>query len=193
MVGTPSTEPGRNTRIDPYAKTDIRRVDQTAADRAARERAADEAEHRQLAAEHGRVGGWPETGRPEQLGRTAEFAQQRHERRPEPGRKARASAMATLSLIFGMAAVLFVLTGLLAGWGLALGVLATLLGIGGLVGTRHRHVTGKGDALLGLILGVSAIVLGVVALSETVSWFTADSNLVQRARDWLDAQFVNRF
>lgn len=104
------------------------------------------------------------------------------------GPRPRASMFATLSLIFGVAAVLTVLTGMLAGPGLGLGVLAALLGIGGVSATSRRHVAGKGDALLGIMLGLGAVVVASLALTGVLPWLTGDTNLVTRARDWLEAQ-----
>lgn len=112
---------------------------------------------------------------------------------PPPGPRPRASLLATLSLILGVAAALIVLTGVLAGYGIAVGALAVLLAIGGIRATRRRHVAGKSDALLGLLLGLGAIVLGVLALSEVLPWLGPDTETVTPLRNWLDAQFVDRF
>ena len=73
------------------------------------------------------------------------------------GPRPRASLLATLSLVLGVAAVLTVLTGALAGPGVALGLLAAIFGIGGMSATGRRHVAGKSDAMLGMALALSAI------------------------------------
>jgi hypothetical protein len=109
------------------------------------------------------------------------------------GPRPRASLLATLSLIAGVAAALFVLSGALAGYGIALGALALLLSFGGMSATSRRHIAGKSDALFGLILGLGAIALGILAVTDQLAWPTTESDTVQRFREWLDAQFVDRF
>lgn len=109
------------------------------------------------------------------------------------GPRPRASLLATLGLIAGVAAALFVLSGALAGYGIALGVLAVLLSFAGMSATSRRHVAGKSDALFGLILGLGAIAVGVLALTGQFGWPNTDADTVQRVRDWLDAQTVDRF
>ena len=109
------------------------------------------------------------------------------------GPRPRASLFATLSLILGVAAALFVLSGALAGYGIALGALAALLSFVGLSATSKRHVAGKADALLGLLLGLGAAGLGVLAVTGQFDWPNTDADTVQRFRDWLDTQTVDRF
>ncbi|MBF9129412.1 hypothetical protein I0C86_10565 [Plantactinospora sp. S1510] len=119
------------------------------------------------------------------------------EERPEvvvpAGPRPRASMLATLSLIVGVAGAAFVLTGALAGYGIALGALAVLLAIGGVSATARRHVAGKSDALIGLVLGLGAIVVGVIAMTGQFNWPTTDGDTVVQFREWLDSQFVDRF
>jgi hypothetical protein len=109
------------------------------------------------------------------------------------GPRPRASLLATLSLVFGVAAALFVLTGTLAGYGIALGAVAVLLSFAGMSATGRRHVAGKSDALLGLLLGLGAIGLGILAVTGQFGWPNTDADTVQRFREWLDAQTVDRF
>ncbi|HEX7744158.1 MAG TPA: hypothetical protein VF462_02685, partial [Micromonosporaceae bacterium] len=109
------------------------------------------------------------------------------------GPRPRASLLATLSLIAGVAAALFVLSGALAGYGNALGGLALLLAVGGMSATGRRHIAGKSDALFGLVLGLGAIALGILAVTGQTDWPSTDGDTVQRFREWLDAQFVDRF
>ncbi|MEO3778126.1 thrombospondin [Micromonospora sp. B11E3] len=113
---------------------------------------------------------------------------------PEPpvaiGPKPRASLLATLGLVVGVAGALFVLTGTLAGYGIAVGALGAVLSVLGLVATRRRHVAGKTDALLGMAFGVAAVVLGVLAMTGQFDWPTTDGDWVQRLREWLDSQFA---
>src|SRR6185436_13127257 len=83
------------------------------------------------------------------------------------GPRPRASLMASLSLIFGVAGALVLLTGVLPGPAVALGVVAAFMSIGGLSATSRRHVAGKSDALFGLALGLATIVVGVLGLTGT--------------------------
>ncbi|MFC0005939.1 DUF4190 domain-containing protein [Micromonospora siamensis] len=109
------------------------------------------------------------------------------------GPKPRASLLATVGLVAGVASALFVLTGTLAGYGIALGALGAVLSVLGLIATRRRHVAGKTDALLGIVLGLGAVVLGVLAMTGIFDWPTTDGDWVARFREWLDSQFVDRF
>ena len=109
------------------------------------------------------------------------------------GPRPRASLLATLSLIFGVAAAMLVLSGTLAGYGIALGTLASLLGIAGISATSRRHVAGKSDALLGLVFGLGAVIVGILAMTGQFTWPTTDGDTVLRFREWLDTQFVDRF
>jgi hypothetical protein len=104
------------------------------------------------------------------------------------GPRARGSLMATLSLVLGLAAALTVLTGVLAGPGVGLGLLAAFAAIGGMSATGHRHVAGKHDASLGLLLGLAAIVVGTLTLTGNLPWLHTDTDQVMRMRDWLDAR-----
>ncbi|MCW6009962.1 DUF308 domain-containing protein [Micromonospora sp. CPCC 205371] len=119
---------------------------------------------------------------------------------PEPvtepevrGPRPRASLMATLALISGVAGALFVLTGVLAGYGIVLGALAVLFAVGGFSATSRRHVAGKSDAMIGLVLGIGAVVVGILVLTDSLSWLTTASDKVGDLRTWLDNQTVDRF
>ncbi|MET7746978.1 thrombospondin [Micromonospora sp. NPDC005367] len=120
-------------------------------------------------------------------------------RRVEPDRpvvlgpKPRASLLATLGLVVGVAGALFVLTGTLAGYGIWLGAIGAVLSVLGLIATRRRHVAGKTDAMFGIALGLAAVVAGVLAMTGLFDWPSTDGDWVQRFREWLDSQFVNRF
>lgn len=109
------------------------------------------------------------------------------------GPKPRASLLATLGLIVSVAAALFVLTGTLAGYGIGLGAVGAVLSVLGLMATRRRHVAGKTDALFGVLIGLAAVVIGVLAMTGQFDWPTTDGDWVQRFREWLDSQFVDRF
>ncbi|MEV4120791.1 thrombospondin [Micromonospora sp. NPDC049645] len=116
---------------------------------------------------------------------------------PEPpvtrGPKPRASLLATLGLIVSVAGAMFVLTGTLAGYGIGLGAFGAVLSVLGLMATRRRHVAGKTDALFGVLIGLAAVVIGVLAMTGQFDWPTTDGDWVPRFREWLDSQFVDRF
>ena len=116
-------------------------------------------------------------------------------REPETtaGPKPRASLLATLGLILGVAAALLVLSGPLLGYGIGVAVLGLILSLSGIHATGRRHVAGKTDALIGMVLSLAAIVVGVLALTGSLSWLGTDTQPVNSVREWLDTQFVDRF
>jgi len=109
------------------------------------------------------------------------------------GPKPRASLLATSGLILGVASVLLVLSGPLLGWGIGVAGLALILSLSGIHATGKRHVAGKSDALLGMILALGAIVLGVLALTGSLNWLGTNTDTVTTFRHWLDAHTVNHF
>ena len=119
--------------------------------------------------------------------------------RPEPapevavGPRPRTSVLATLSLIFALAGAFFVLSGALAGYGIAVGAIGFLLAVSAFAATRKRHVAGKLDATLGLLIGGAAVVIGILAFTGTFTWPNTDADWAERLRGWLDSQFVDRF
>ncbi|MGA5302018.1 DUF4190 domain-containing protein [Nucisporomicrobium flavum] len=116
------------------------------------------------------------------------------DRTPVPaGPKPRASLLATLGLITGVAGALLVLSGPLMGYGIGVAALSLILSVAGLRATKKRHVAGKTDALIGLVLALAAIVVGVLALTGSLSWLGTDMQPVTSVREWLDAQFIDRF
>ena len=122
-----------------------------------------------------------------------EVASRRVEEHEVTGPKARVSMVATIALILGVAAALLVLSGPLLGYGIVVGGLALVLSLCGIVATRKRHVAGKSIAMLGMVLSLAAIVVGVLALTGSLSWLGTDMQPVNSAREWLDARFVDRF
>jgi hypothetical protein len=104
------------------------------------------------------------------------------------GPRPRTSLLATLSLMLGVVAAVALLTGLLPGPAIAVGAFAALMGFGGLSATTRRHVAGKGDALLGIALGLATVVAGALALTGTLPMLDGDTNYVTQARDWLQTQ-----
>jgi hypothetical protein len=111
----------------------------------------------------------------------------------EAGPRPRASLLATLGLILAVASALLVLSGPLLGYGIGVAVLALILSLSGVHATGKRHVAGKSDALIGMFVALAAIVVGVLALTGSLSWLGTDMQPVSSAREWLDAQFANRF
>jgi hypothetical protein len=109
------------------------------------------------------------------------------------GPKPRSSMLATLGLILGVGSALLVLSGPLLGYGIGVAVVALILSLSGIHATGKRHVAGKTDALIGMVLALAAIVVGVLALTGSLSWLGTDMQPVNTFRQWLDAQFVNRF
>jgi hypothetical protein len=115
---------------------------------------------------------------------------------PEPaavGPKPRSSLLATLGLILGVAAALLVLSGPLVGYGIGVAALGLVLSLAGIHATGRRHVAGKTDALIGMVLALGAIVVGVLALTGSLSWAGTDLQPVSSLRDWLDTHLVDRF
>ncbi|OJF10784.1 hypothetical protein [Couchioplanes caeruleus] len=109
-----------------------------------------------------------------------------------PGPKPRSSLLATLALITGVAGALLVLSGSLLGYGIGVAGLALVLSIAGVRATGRRHVAGKTDALIGMVLALFAIVVGILALTGSLSWLGTDMQPAGDLRQWLDSQFVNR-
>ena len=134
----------------------------------------------------------PAVGRPTRDAITARPVEHDIDRAPA-GPKPRASLLATLGLILGVASVLLVLSGPLLGYGIGVAVLGLILSLLGIRATRKRHVAGKTDALIGLLLSIAALVVGVLALTGRLSWLGTDMQPVADAREWLDARFTNLF
>jgi hypothetical protein len=104
---------------------------------------------------------------------------------PERQRWAHVSAMATLSLIVGVVAVMAALTGLMADEAIVLGVIGGAIAAGGLVGASRRGVTGHSLALIGLVASLGAILLGVLAIGGDLSWLNSKTDEVGRLHSWL--------
>jgi hypothetical protein len=173
-------------------------ADQAAADRAATERAADRAAAERVA-DREEVRSADRTDDKAAVdsdgdGTPDTVADRRAETPVAPvGPRPRTSMMATVSLIVGVAAAAFVLSGALAGYGIALGAIAVVLGFVGMSATRRRHVAGKGVALLGIGIGAAALVIGILAMTGDFAWPTTDGDWAARFREWLDSQTVDRF
>jgi hypothetical protein len=99
--------------------------------------------------------------------------------------RARVSGTAAFSLILGVMGLAATLTGLLAAAGVALGTMAVVVAVPGLVGIRRRHLTGHSLALLGIVCGLCAAAIGVLAIGGYLSWLSGHSDEVSRLHDWL--------
>ena len=134
----------------------------------------------------------PVAGRAPVVDRDRDGVDDRVETRPAPAApkiRARASLMATIALIVGVTSVYAALTGRLAPIAVALGVIGLLLSFAGLSATGRPRIAGGGLAVFALLLSISGAVLGVLAMTGSVSWLDSDVDQVARLRDWLDAQF----
>ena len=74
--------------------------------------------------------------------------------------QARSSVLATVSLVVAVLGALTTLTGVLAAPGAVLGLVAALFGVGGITATRQRHVTGTGNAIIGVTVGLISLAAG---------------------------------
>ncbi|GAB7050282.1 hypothetical protein [Catenuloplanes indicus] len=109
------------------------------------------------------------------------------------GPRARTSIMATIGLALSVGAAALVLSGPLGGYGIAVAAIAFLASTGGFVATRRRHVAGKFDGLIGMLVSGAALVVGILSVTGELSWLSLDTDTVRPAREWLDAQFPNWF
>ncbi|MFV2020460.1 hypothetical protein [Micromonospora sp. LOL_023] len=113
---------------------------------------------------------------------------------PAPaGPRPRASMLATLSLMTGIVGALFVLSGALAPYGIAIGVVALAFGLGGISATARRHIAGRTEALIGIVLALGTMLVGSLALTGSLSWLTTEMDTVSQVRQWLDSQFAGIF
>jgi hypothetical protein len=94
--------------------------------------------------------------------------------------------MATLSLIAGTLAVAATLTGLLAPLGFVAGVLAVLFGVFAIYAVRRPAVNGHGLIALGLLFGVVAVGLSVLAMNHSVSWLSNRTDEIAVLHNWLN-------
>lgn len=79
-------------------------------------------------------------------------------------RPARTSAAAAFALVFGLAALLFGLTGILAPAAVLFGLIGIVLGVAGRRAGLRPGITGRGVATGGLVTAVLGLLLGVVVL-----------------------------
>ena len=104
----------------------------------------------------------------------------------ESVRRVHVSGAATLSLIVGTLAIAAALTGLLAPVGFVAGILAVLIGVLALYAVRRPRVAGHSLVGLGVLFGLVAIVLSVLAMSDAVSWLSKGSDEIASVHNWLN-------
>lgn len=92
---------------------------------------------------------------------------------------AKTSAAAAFSLVFGVSALITVLTVIFGPLGIVLSIIGIILGIVGMKNAKRVGVTGKGVALGGLILSVISLLLGV-ALAAGITFYLNDDAAVER-------------
>jgi 1,4-dihydroxy-2-naphthoate octaprenyltransferase len=104
----------------------------------------------------------------------------------EAKRWAHVSALASLTLVVGVLAVAATMTGLLAPIGFAAGVLAVLLGAVATYSITRPNVTGHGLVVFGVLFGVAAIVLSLLAINGQLSWLSNNTNEITNLHNWLN-------
>ncbi len=94
-------------------------------------------------------------------------------------RPAKTSAAAAFALVFGVSAIITVLTVILGPVAIVLAIIGIILGIIGIRNSKRVGVTGKGVAIGGLVLSVVALLLGV-ALAAGITFYLNDEQAVNR-------------
>jgi hypothetical protein len=100
-------------------------------------------------------------------------------------RQIRSSVLATVSLLFAIPGALAVATGILGAAGAALGLVGALFAIGGLTATRQRHIAGRGNAVIGLLLGLGALAAGALSVTGNLPWLDPHVNQLTNLIAWL--------
>ena len=100
---------------------------------------------------------------------------------------ARVSIWAAGGALLGVVAICATVTGLLAPVGAAIGVVATLASLIGLRSTG-RHLAGHGLAIVGVLLGLAAIVIGAFAVTRHYAWPNSTVDEIARWHSWLVAR-----
>ena len=99
------------------------------------------------------------------------------------------SAWATIGLITGLLAVAASLTGLLAAEGIAVGLVSMMICLVGSRFVRRPHVTGHSLVLIGLLTAMTAIVIGVLAVTGDFAWPNHHTDEIVRLHTWLNARW----
>lgn len=111
--------------------------------------------------------------------RPVEPQAERHYEQRETVKSAKTSAAAAFALIFGVSALLSVLTVIFGPFGIVLAIVGIVLGIVGIRNSKRAGVTGRGVAIGGLGLSVIALLLAA-ALAAGVTFFLNDESAVNR-------------
>jgi hypothetical protein len=98
------------------------------------------------------------------------------------------SVLATVGVIVGLTGMAAALTGRLAPFGIALGLLGGLFSFGGAAMGARPRVTGRGLGSFGLLVGVASIVLSALALAHATSWLDSNVDQVAAFRNWVNLQ-----
>lgn len=101
--------------------------------------------------------------------------------------RARTSVLANVSLVVAVVGAIATATGVLAAPGAVLGLVAALFGMGGITATRQQHITGTGNAVVGVAVGLLSLVAGALAVTGILPWLDPETNQVTRLVEWLDA------
>jgi hypothetical protein len=106
---------------------------------------------------------------------------------PAPPMPSRVSIWAAGGALIAVVAICATVTGLLAPVGAAIGVVATLASLIGLRTTGH--LAGHGLAIVGVLLGLAAIVIGAFAVTRHYAWPNSTVDEIARWHSWLVARW----
>ena len=107
---------------------------------------------------------------------------------PAPQMPSRVSIWAAGGALIAVVAICATVTGLLAPVGAAIGVVATLASLIGLRMTG-RHLAGHGLAIIGVFVGLAAIVIGAFAVTRHYAWPNSTVDEIARWHSWLVARW----
>jgi hypothetical protein len=107
---------------------------------------------------------------------------------PIPRMPSRVSIWAAGGALIAVVAMCATVTGLLAPVGAAIGVVATLASLIGLR-TTGRHLAGHGLAIIGVFVGLAAIVIGAFAVTGHYAWPNSTVDEIARWHSLLVARW----
>ena len=105
-----------------------------------------------------------------------------------PQMPSRVSVWAAGGALIAVVAICATVTGLLAPVGAAIGVVATVASLIGLR-TTNRYLAGHGLAIVGVLLGLAAIVISAFAVTRHYAWPNSTVDEVARWHSWLVARW----
>lgn len=105
-----------------------------------------------------------------------------------PQMPSRVSLWAAGGALVAVVAICATATGVLAPVGAAIGVVATLASLIGLR-TTGRHLAGHGLAIVGVFVGLAAIVIGAFAVTRHYAWPNSTVDEIARWHSWLVARW----